>query len=107
MTTVSDPPDRALEELPVADPADAETEAALPPTSFADLGVDPVLVEALTDQGITKPFPIQAMTTADGLSGRDVCGKAKTGSGKTLAFGVPLLQRTMASPSTVPGRPRA
>jgi superfamily II DNA/RNA helicase len=107
MTTVSDPPDRALEDLPVADPADAETEAALPPTSFADLGVDPVLVAALTEQGITKPFPIQAMTTADGLSGRDVCGKAKTGSGKTLAFGVPLLQRTMASPSTVPGRPRA
>ena len=36
---------------------------------------------------------------ADAIAGRDVCGKAKTGSGKTLAFGVPLLQRTMASPA--------
>jgi superfamily II DNA/RNA helicase len=47
------------------------------------------------------------MTVADALAGLDVCGKAKTGSGKTLAFGIPLLQRTMASPSTKPGRPRA
>ena len=46
------------------------------------------------------------MTVEDALAGRDVCGKAKTGSGKTLAFGVPLLQRTMASPSTEPGGPR-
>ena len=44
-------------------------------------------------QGITEPFPIQALTIADALAGRDVCGKAKTGSGKTLAFGIPLLER--------------
>ncbi len=99
MTTVSDPPERAL-----SAEDDGDT---LPPTSFADLGVDPVLVAALAEQGIVTPFPIQAMTTADGLAGRDVCGKAKTGSGKTLAFGVPLLQRTMASPATAAGRPRA
>jgi superfamily II DNA/RNA helicase len=109
MTTVSDPPERALGEPSAAAPdaGEADPPVALPPTSFADLGVEPVLVSALADQGITAPFPIQAMTTADGLAGRDVCGKAKTGSGKTLAFGVPLLQRTMASPSETPGRPRA
>ncbi len=92
MTTLTDPPDHVL------DRADE--------TTFASLGVAPALVEALAVQGITTPFAIQAMTVADGLAGRDVCGKAKTGSGKTLAFGIPLLQRTMASPSATPGRPR-
>jgi superfamily II DNA/RNA helicase len=60
-------------------------------TTFAGLGVSPPLVEALAAQGIIEPFPIQALTIADALAGRDVLGKAKTGSGKTLAFGVPLL----------------
>ncbi|SVE20415.1 uncharacterized protein METZ01_LOCUS473269, partial [marine metagenome] len=59
---------------------------------FADLGVDADLVSALSDQGIETPFAIQSLTIADGLAGRDVCGKAKTGSGKTLAFGLPLVQ---------------
>ncbi len=64
-------------------------------------------MQELEKQGIHSPFAIQAMTVVDALTGRDVCGKAKTGSGKTLAFGIPLLQRTMASRSTEPGRPRA
>jgi superfamily II DNA/RNA helicase len=65
--------------------------------TFESLGVADPLVKELADQGITTPFPIQALTIADGLAGRDVCGKAKTGSGKTLAFGLPLLQRTAAA----------
>jgi superfamily II DNA/RNA helicase len=65
--------------------------------TFDSLGVSVELVKALADQGITTAFPIQALTVADGLLGRDVCGKAKTGSGKTLAFGLPLLQRTAHS----------
>jgi superfamily II DNA/RNA helicase len=68
------------------------------PSSFAALGVAPQLVTALSERGITEPFAIQALAIADGLAGRDVCGKAKTGSGKTLAFGVPLLQRLMTTP---------
>ena len=94
MTAISEPADRVLEEEVLGEPR-----------SFASLGVDPLLVDALSEQGITVPFPIQAMTVADALAGRDVCGKAKTGSGKTLAFGVPLLQRTMVSRSEKPGRP--
>ena len=73
-------------------------------TTFATLGLSPTTVAALEERGIVEPFPIQAMTIADALAGRDVCGKAKTGSGKTLAFGLPLLERT---PEAVPGRPRA
>jgi superfamily II DNA/RNA helicase len=69
----------------------------VPPPSFADLGVVAELADVLAGQGIHAPFAIQALTIADGLAGRDVCGKAKTGSGKTLAFGVPVLQRLAAT----------
>ncbi len=71
-------------------------------TTFAELGVSAELVRALHEQGIDEPFAIQGLTVADGLAGRDVCGKAKTGSGKTLAFGLPLLDRVEKSP---PRRP--
>src|SRR5271166_297161 len=76
---------------------DIETE-----TTFAGLGVAPELVEALGSQGIMLPFPVQALTIADALAGRDVCGKAKTGSGKTLAFGLPMLMRTARAGSGAP-----
>ena len=61
--------------------------------SFETLGVSADLVARLSADGIDAPFPIQALTIPDALSGRDLCGKAKTGSGKTLAFGLPLLER--------------
>ena len=83
---------------------DAVIVPAVPLRSFAELGVAPALVEELDRQGITTPFPVQALTIGDGLAGRDVCGKAKTGSGKTLAFGLPLLMRASKA---APGRPRA
>ncbi|HVA52062.1 MAG TPA: DEAD/DEAH box helicase [Acidimicrobiales bacterium] len=67
--------------------------------TFADLGVSHELVAVLSAQGITTAFPIQALTIADALAGRDVCGKAKTGSGKTLGFGLPMLQRIAATES--------
>ena len=82
--------------------------------TFESLGVSPELTQALADEGIVSAFPIQALTVADALAGRDVCGKAKTGSGKTLAFGVPLLQRARATrdahgavPAARPARPLA
>jgi superfamily II DNA/RNA helicase len=82
--------------------------------TFESLGVSLELTKALADEGIVSAFPIQALTVADALAGRDVCGKAKTGSGKTLAFGVPLLQRAKATkdvqsprPTSRPARPLA
>ena len=82
--------------------------------TFESLGVSTELTKALADEGIVSAFPIQALTVADALAGRDVCGKAKTGSGKTLAFGVPLLQRAKATreaqgpgPATRPAKPLA
>ena len=73
-----------------ATPDTTPEEAAAPAPTFAELGVDERLVKALADQGILRPFAIQALSIADALAGRDVCGKAKTGSGKTLAFGLSL-----------------
>ena len=72
--------------------------------TFADLGVPAPLVQALTAQGLTHPFPIQVQTLPDTLAGRDVLGRGKTGSGKTLAFSIPLVAR-LAQHSRVPGRP--
>ncbi|MDN4474948.1 DEAD/DEAH box helicase [Demequina sp. SYSU T00192] len=79
-----------------------ETHASVqtPDKTFADFDVDPRIVEALADKGITTPFPIQAMTLPVALSGHDIIGQAKTGTGKTLGFGIPALQRTAA-----PGEP--
>ncbi|MDA8295739.1 MAG: DEAD/DEAH box helicase [Actinomycetota bacterium] len=70
--------------------------------SFASLGVAPELVAELERSGILRPFAIQALTIADALAGRDVCGKAKTGSGKTLAFGLPALMRSGRAQSKHP-----
>jgi superfamily II DNA/RNA helicase len=72
--------------------------------TFEELGVSADLAAALADRGIHRPFPIQALTIADALAGRDVSGKAKTGSGKTLAFGLPLLQ---LAPRAEPKAPTA
>jgi len=73
-------------------------------TTFKSLGLRAEIVDALAEQGILEPFPVQAATIEDALAGRDVCGKAKTGSGKTLAFGLPAIQTTQASK---PGHPTA
>lgn len=67
------------------------------PLTFADLGLPTPLVDELSHQGITAPFPIQQATIADALSGRDTLGRGRTGSGKTLAFCLPLLTRLHSS----------
>ncbi|MCE7080047.1 DEAD/DEAH box helicase [Streptomyces sp. ST2-7A] len=68
---------------------------ALPPVeAFADLDMPAPLLKALTGEGVTVPFPIQAATLPNSLAGRDVLGRGRTGSGKTLAFGLALLART-------------
>jgi superfamily II DNA/RNA helicase len=72
--------------------------------TFADLGVSETLTEALAEQDIIAPFPIQEATIPDAIAGKDVCGKAPTGSGKTLAFGLPILANIGKAK---PGAPKA
>jgi superfamily II DNA/RNA helicase len=73
-------------------------------TTFSDLGVPAEFTRQLDDAGLTSPFPIQELTVADALAGRDLSGKAPTGSGKTLAFAIPVAARVGKAK---PGRPRA
>src|SRR5579884_3242349 len=68
----------------------AYTACAVP--TFAQLGLEPALLEALDDVGYEEPSPIQEQAIPPLLEGRDVIGQAQTGSGKTAAFGLPLLQ---------------
>lgn len=81
--------------------------------TFADFGVHADIVSALSEAGITTPFPIQAMTLPVAMSGHDIIGQAKTGTGKTLGFAVPMLQQTVApgddgfSELPAPGKPQA
>jgi superfamily II DNA/RNA helicase len=76
--------------------------------SFADFGVPQPIIDSLTYQGITSPFPIQAATLTDALAGRDVLGRGQTGSGKTIAFAIPTVVALVNSgKQRQPFRPRA
>jgi superfamily II DNA/RNA helicase len=76
--------------------------------TFGDLGLPQAVVDVLAANGIETPFPIQAATLPDSLSGRDVLGRGRTGSGKTYAFLLPMVTRlTTSQTKRAPGRPRA
>ncbi|WP_111467065.1 DEAD/DEAH box helicase [Microbacterium suaedae] len=82
------------------------TAAPAQTSSFADLGVPSVLVDALIAADRPTPFPIQTATLPSTLAGRDVLGRGKTGSGKTLAFAIPLVARLAAGGNARrPGQP--
>jgi superfamily II DNA/RNA helicase len=57
------------------------------------------LIDALAEQGITEPTPVQSAVIPDANAGHDVLGRAQTGSGKTLAFGIPILARLAGTKS--------
>ncbi|MEV6290243.1 DEAD/DEAH box helicase [Streptomyces sp. NPDC004059] len=77
-----------------------------PQTTFADLGLPEGIVRKLAQNGVTTPFPIQAATIPDALTGKDILGRGRTGSGKTLSFGLPTLA-TLAGGRTQKHKPRA
>ncbi|NYT35634.1 DEAD/DEAH box helicase [Allopusillimonas soli] len=80
--------------------------SAVSVTSFADFGLHPGLLKAVTDTGYTTPTPIQAQAIPVVMDGRDVMGAAQTGTGKTAAFTLPILHRLMpfANSSASPAR---
>ena len=61
--------------------------------SFADVGLEPKLLDAIADAGYTTPTPIQKEAIPPALSGNDVLGIAQTGTGKTASFTLPMIQR--------------
>ena len=67
------------------------TETVSPLTTFADLGLSPKVLSAVTDAGYTIPTPIQAGAIPSALARRDILGIAQTGTGKTASFVLPML----------------
>ena len=106
----SNPNKKAFFEDKVLERLDAvEASEAITTDTFAEMGLHPRILEALTGMGAASPFPIQASTIPAAISGRDVLGRGKTGSGKTIAFTVPLVMKLVAAGSVPrkPGKPRA
>ena len=66
--------------------------------SFAELGLNDHLLQALSEKGYQKPTPIQAAAIPAVLEGRDVMAAAQTGTGKTAGFVLPMLQRLAQGP---------
>jgi ATP-dependent RNA helicase RhlE len=62
-------------------------------STFAEAGVSPRILAALSAQGITEPVQVQAEAIPALMAGRDVVMEAQTGSGKTLAFLIPMIER--------------
>ncbi|MGE3475073.1 MAG: DEAD/DEAH box helicase [Rhodospirillaceae bacterium] len=58
---------------------------------FADLGLSPDTLKAVSDAGYLNPTPIQEQAIPVILMGRDVLGVAQTGTGKTAAFTMPMI----------------
>ncbi|SFK79591.1 DEAD/DEAH box helicase [Geodermatophilus ruber] len=88
--------DRAGSGSPTAEPAPGVAPDDESGGTFADLGLRPELLTALTGLGYEEPTPIQRAAIPLLIEGRDLQGQAATGTGKTAAYALPLLQRLQA-----------
>jgi len=59
----------------------------------SEFRVSPETVKILTERGMGKLFPIQALTFDPIYDGKDLIGRAQTGTGKTLSFALPIVER--------------
>ncbi|KAK2501512.1 hypothetical protein MC885_014751 [Smutsia gigantea] len=68
--------------------------------NFADLGLEPRLLQALKEAApeVVHPTTVQSSVIPPLLRGRHVLCAAETGSGKTLSYLLPLLQRLLGRP---------
>ncbi|MFK5984342.1 MAG: DEAD/DEAH box helicase [Pseudomonadota bacterium] len=65
------------------------------PVNFSALGLDPTILDAITEKGYTSPTPIQAKAIPAILDGKDVMAAAQTGTGKTAGFTLPILHHLL------------
>uniref|UniRef100_A0A3Q0SAX7 RNA helicase n=1 Tax=Amphilophus citrinellus TaxID=61819 RepID=A0A3Q0SAX7_AMPCI len=68
---------------------------------FHEMGLDDRLLKAVADLGWSKPTLIQEKAIPLGLDGKDILARARTGSGKTAAYGIPVIQRILASKQVI------
>ncbi len=73
-------------------------------TTFAQLGLRPEIVQAITEMGFETPTEIQSKVIPIMLTQpTDVVGLAQTGTGKTAAFGLPMLHKINFSKNHIQG----
>uniref|UniRef100_A0A7M4FZY0 RNA helicase n=1 Tax=Crocodylus porosus TaxID=8502 RepID=A0A7M4FZY0_CROPO len=68
---------------------------AAPSPSFAHMGLDPRLLQAIAELGWARPTLIQDKAIPLALEGKDLLARARTGSGKTAAYAIPLIQHLL------------
>ena len=73
--------------------------------TFAEIGLNEILIKALSASGYTEPTAVQAQTIPAAIEGRDLMVSSQTGSGKTAAFMLPALHRFAVQ--EVPASPAA
>ena len=73
-------------------------------TPFAQLGLRPEIVQAITEMGFENPTEIQSKVIPIMLANpTDLVGLAQTGTGKTAAFGLPMLNKIDFSQNHIQG----
>ena len=66
-------------------------------STFAEFGLEPDVLQAISEMGFEEATPIQAKAIPVAIAGKDMIGQAQTGTGKTAAFGIPLISKIAAS----------
>jgi ATP-dependent RNA helicase DeaD len=61
--------------------------------TFQDLGLQPLVLQAISNMGFEETTPIQELTIPSAMQGKDLIGQAQTGTGKTAAYGIPMIER--------------
>lgn len=67
------------------------TSAEIP--SFADMGLDPLILKSIEKMQYKVPSPVQSNAIPLILQGKDLIAMAKTGSGKTAACAIPICHK--------------
>ena len=65
--------------------------------TFAELGLDERILEAISYMGFDQATPIQEKAIPEILKGRDLIACAQTGTGKTAAFMLQLIHNMAVS----------
>lgn len=82
----------------------SENKVAKKAGAFQSMGLNAVLLKAITRKGFNVPTPIQRKTVPLILDGQDVVGMARTGSGKTAAFVIPMIEKLKSHSAKVGAR---
>lgn len=68
--------------------------------SFNNLGLSKPLLRAISEEGYSKPTPIQMQAIPHILERKDILAGAQTGTGKTAGFTLPVLELMSQSATT-------